>query len=88
METDIQKLAEEIIEGRRITRGDETDFFGTAPLEELCAAADMIREKLCGNHVDLCAIINGRSGGCSEDCKFCAQSCRHNTGVENHGFMA
>lgn len=30
----------------------------------------------------LCAILNAKSGFCSEDCAFCAQSARHRTGVE------
>lgn len=36
------------------------------PLEELCQAANAIREHFCGNVFDLCTIINGRSGKCSE----------------------
>lgn len=44
------------------------------PLEELCRAADRIRRKTCGDEFDLCTITNGKSGSCSEDCKFCAQS--------------
>lgn len=42
---------------------------------------------LCGNHVDLCSIINGKSGRCSENCKFCAQSARHRTGINEYSFL-
>mgnify|MGYP001263515307 CR=1 FL=1 len=83
----VSELAEEIARGRRLTRDDDLSIFGEAGLEELCDGADMIRRELCGDHVDLCAIINGRSGGCSEDCKFCAQSCRHGTDIEHYGFL-
>lgn len=69
---DIMKLAKEIIEGKRLTRADDLSFFEEVDLEELCQVANEIREKLCGNEVSLCSIINGRSGRCSEDCKFCA----------------
>ena len=67
-------LAEEIINGRRITREDDLSFFLTCDLEELCEGADKIREARIGDKVDLCSIINGRSGRCPEDCKYCAQS--------------
>ena len=61
-------LAQEIIDGRRITRDDDLSFFLTCDLDELCKGADMIREEFVGNKVDLCSIINGRSGKCPEDC--------------------
>lgn len=73
------ELAKKIIDGYRLTREDDLSIFETAPLDELCEGADLIRQKLCDNKVDLCTIINGRGGRCSEDCKFCAQSAHHHT---------
>lgn len=84
---DVLQLADEIIGGRRLRRGEDLSFFFTADLEELCKGADKIRAALCGDHVDLCSIINGRSGRCSENCKFCAQSAHHCTGIEKYGFL-
>ena len=43
----------------------------------LLAMADKIRQKFVGDEVDLCVIVNGRSGKCTEDCSFCAQSMHH-----------
>ena len=57
-------LAQEIIDGRRITREDDLSFFLTCDLDELCEGADRIREACIGDKVDLCSIINGRSGRC------------------------
>ena len=34
--------------------------------------------------LDLCTIFNAKSGLCREDCKFCAQSCRHSTGIKTY----
>ncbi len=83
----VKSLAKEIINGRRIQRGEDLEFFLTADLKELCEGADEIRKNLCGNHVDLCTIINGRSGKCSENCKFCAQSGHNCTGVNEYDFL-
>lgn len=38
------------------------------------AGADMIRDHYFGRKIHLCTICNGKSGRCSEDCSFCAQS--------------
>lgn len=86
-EINISNLADEIINGRRLRRGENLSFFINAELSELCSAADRIRQALCGNKVNLCSIINGKSGKCSENCKFCAQSAHHCTGIEEYSFL-
>lgn len=81
------KLADGIIKGCRLRREEDLSFFLEADLNELCEGANRLRKHFKGNKADLCAIINGRSGKCSEDCKFCAQSGHHNTGIEEYGFL-
>lgn len=81
------KLAEEIIKGKRVTREDDLTMFLTADLQELCEGADKIREHFMGDKVDLCSIINGRSGRCPEDCKYCAQSAHNHTDCEVYEFL-
>ena len=80
-------LANDIINGKRLDRNDDLDFFVTAPLDEVCSNADRIRSALCGDNIDLCSIINGKSGKCSENCKFCAQSAHHCTGIAEYDFL-
>ena len=58
-----------------------------APLEELCSAADEIRLHFCGNVFDICSIINGKSGRCSEDCKYCAQSAFYKTQIDEYALL-
>ena len=84
---DALTLAQEIIDGRRITREDDLNFFLTCDLKELCEGADRIRKACVGDKVDLCSIINGRSGRCPEDCKYCAQSAHHHTSCEIYDFL-
>lgn len=81
------ELAEEIINGRRITRQDDLTFFLSCDLDELCVGADRIRKHFVGDKVDLCSIINGRSGKCPEDCKYCAQSAHNHTDCEVYDFL-
>lgn len=84
---DIMQLAREIIKGRRLTREEELSFLLEVDLKALCEGANEIRTALCGNEVSLCSIINGRSGRCSEDCKFCAQSGHHHTETQAYDFL-
>lgn len=82
----MKQLAKEIINGRRLDREDDLSIFLTANIDDLCLGADIIRKELCGDEAELCSIINGRSGRCSEDCKFCAQSCHYVTEAESYAF--
>lgn len=87
MEDYMKNLAREIISGRRLKRGEDLSFFLEAGSKELFEGANMIRDELCGNKVDLCSIVNGRSGRCSENCKFCAQSSHHKTSLNEYEFL-
>ncbi|MBI5144235.1 MAG: biotin synthase BioB [Candidatus Omnitrophica bacterium] len=51
------------------------------PLTELIFKANRIRQKEAGPDLELCSIMNAKSGMCNEDCRFCAQSSRHSTGI-------
>lgn len=56
-------------------------------VDELCEAADEVRLKWCGNVVHTCSIVNARSGRCGEDCKWCAQSAHHSTGIKEYEYI-
>lgn len=84
---DVRILADEIIDGRRLTKEDNLNVLKEAPLQEICDGADRLREHFTGNRVDLCSIISGRNGSCSENCKFCAQSAYNHTGCEVYGLL-
>lgn len=82
----LNELKEKVIAGGEITR-EEALRLMEAPLEELCLAADEIRTHFCGNGFDICTIINGKSGRCSENCKFCAQSAYYHTEAESYPLL-
>jgi len=84
----VNELTKKIIAGYRVSRADDRSIFMDTPVEELGEGAYRLQKHFCGNHIDLCTIVNGRSGRCGEDCKYCAQAGRHKTGVDTYGFMA
>ena len=80
-------LASKVISGGKISK-DEAMKLYYEPLEEICAKADEIRKHFCADKFDVCTIINGKSGRCSEDCKFCAQSAHHKTNAESYPLLS
>lgn len=80
LEVWLNDLADRIIAGEDIDRDTAkrlTEIDGTENILLLCEAADRVRQARCGNVVDLCSIVNVKSGGCSENCGFCSQSAHH-----------
>ncbi|MCM8813373.1 MAG: biotin synthase BioB [Candidatus Omnitrophica bacterium] len=57
------------------------DFVVKAPLAQVMAEADQARRTGIGEQIELCTIYNAKSGRCSEDCAFCAQSAHHQATV-------
>ena len=84
---DCLALADEIIAGRRLGRGDDLQAFITVDIDGLKEGADRLRKHFCGDKVDLCTIISGRSGKCGENCKFCAQAAGRHTGCEVYDLL-
>ncbi len=82
----INSLTEKVLKGEQITKEDALYLYDQ-PLEELCESADKIRRHFCFSCFDLCTIINGKSGRCSENCKFCAQSAHNHTGVTEYPLL-
>lgn len=82
----IHRLKSKALEGEGASE-EEAGRLAEAPLEPLLEAADHIREQNMGDGVDTCSIINAKSGGCAEDCGFCAQSKHFDTGIEEYGYL-
>lgn len=80
-------LKNHILEGGSISKEQANFLYNTNDLNLLCDAADEICRHFSGNIIDSCSIVNARSGKCSEDCKWCAQASRHNTGCKTYNFL-
>ena len=82
----ISKLKKSVLAGVELDK-ESVLLLCNAPLDELYSAADEIRQHFCGNTFDICTIINGKSGRCSEDCKYCAQSIHYKTQIDEYALL-
>lgn len=82
----IEACKQKVKLGGQLTRKEALRLW-EEPVEELCRAADEIRAHFCDNRFDICTIINGKSGRCSENCKYCAQSAHYHTYAEEYPLL-
>ncbi|KHJ34759.1 putative biotin synthase [Erysiphe necator] len=64
------------------TKNEINDIYIT-PLMKLAFAAGNVHRKFHNpDAIQMCTLMNIKTGGCSEDCSYCAQSSRYNTGLK------
>jgi biotin synthase len=86
----IAELANKVLAGGKLTREEGLWLFEleeSADIYTLLSWANRIREHFKGNKVHLCSIVNVKAGGCSENCKFCAQSAAYQTDAPRYGLV-
>ena len=86
----IRRFGRRAIAGEQLEREEALWLFGlesSADIWDLLAAANRVREHFKGNKIHLCSIVNAKAGGCSEDCKFCAQSALWQGASPRYGFV-
>jgi biotin synthase len=58
------------------------------PILELIYKASVIHKKYqATGEVQVCTLLSVKTGGCPEDCSYCPQAARYNTGVDAHKLM-
>lgn len=80
----IKNILDQIVSGKNLEFDEALALVRQTDPTELFKAADELRLKLHNNRLDLCSIVNAKSGKCSEDCKFCAQSSHYNVEVVSY----
>ena len=78
----ITDLESQLKAGYRIGYDEALALLRTLPEEELYALAHRLRTHYQGKQFETCSIMNARSGRCSEDCKWCAQSKFYHTDIQ------
>ena len=58
------------------------------PLMELISEANKVRAKFFDSKLELCNIVNAKSGLCTQDCKFCAQSQKSSAKVDTYSLKS
>jgi len=84
----INILKKRVLEGGQISREEALLLVSCGDKQALYGAAGEIRDKMAGRKFDTCSIINARSGRCSENCKWCAQSAHFKTNIEAYELIS
>ncbi len=86
----ISSILNDVLSGKEIGREEARSLLdvGREELPFLMHAADTVRRRFCSNRIDLCSLINAKSGLCSEDCKFCTQSSTYKTGCKVYSLVS
>jgi len=85
----IDECLDRVLSGDELSVDDGERLLDVGPAEfmHLLTAADRVRRHFVGDEVHLCSIVNAKSGGCTEDCGFCAQSSRFTTGIDEYDLL-
>ena len=86
----IARLAKRVLAGGEITRAEALWLFeleDNADIFDLLSWANRVRVHFKGNKIHLCSIVNIKAGGCSENCRFCAQSASYQTDSPRYGLI-
>ena len=63
------------------------EIYHSPVLELIVRAANVHKEYQATAEVQVCTLLSVKTGGCSEDCAYCPQAARYNTGVEAQKLM-
>jgi len=86
----IAAAAGALLDDRRHLTGDELGALAVVPDQSVTALASLaheVRLAWCGPGVEVEGILSAKTGGCPEDCHFCAQSSRFDTPVKATPFL-
>lgn len=69
------------------TNEEISEIYNTPLMELIYRAATVHREYHETGEVQVCTLLSIKTGGCSEDCSYCPQSARYNTGINSEKLM-
>lgn len=69
------------------TKEEIYDIYNMRLLELVFRAAELHRKYNDTAEVQVCTLLSIKTGGCSEDCAYCPQAARYNTGIDVQALM-
>ena len=69
------------------TREEIGEIYNTPLLELIYKASTLHREYQATGEVQVCTLLSIKTGGCPEDCAYCPQAARYNTGLDVQALM-
>ena len=69
------------------TKEEISEIYNSPLLELIYKAATLHREYHATGEVQVCTLLSIKTGGCPEDCAYCPQAARYNTGVDVQALM-
>ena len=69
------------------TKEEIRDIYFSPVLDLIYRAAGVHRQYNDPQEVQVCTLLSIKTGGCAEDCSYCSQSVKYNTGVDVHKLM-
>jgi len=64
-----------------------SEIYHSPVMELMFRAATVHHEYQATGEVQVCTLLSVKTGGCSEDCAYCPQAARYNTGIDAHKLM-
>ncbi len=78
----LETIIEKALTSQELSHEEAMYIAQEAELLELMALATKVREHNMGKRADFCSIVSAKTGACSEDCAYCAQSALSKTHIE------
>ncbi|MGH7145856.1 MAG: biotin synthase BioB [Planctomycetota bacterium] len=86
----VAAIAQRLLAGGGALTRDEGLLLADATqidLDDLLYWANKLRRRFVGDEIQACGIVSAKTGACSEDCKFCAQSSHYETQSPVHKML-
>lgn len=83
----VEELTEKVLAGGRVTEAEAYALMEWPDRQAVMDGAERITAAMVPDIFDSCSIVNARSGKCSENCKWCAQSAHYSTGCNTYDIV-
>ncbi|MBN1493010.1 MAG: biotin synthase BioB [Candidatus Omnitrophica bacterium] len=87
----LETIINGVLNGNLLSKAHAMELIGLTAEDDILAlahAANTVRKTFTSNTIDFCSLVNAKSGCCSEDCAFCAQSGHYQTEITSYDLLS